>query len=110
MKNKLVLLFVVALFFIDFQSCKDKSVEKTCVEIKIANEKDNCLLSVYTYNYNGSVVYLFKNSGCSGLPAQLYDVNCQYICSPHGGFTGLGDGNCLGFDSTATNRTLFWSK
>ncbi|MFT4753024.1 MAG: hypothetical protein ACI9GM_000422 [Salibacteraceae bacterium] len=108
MKNKFVLFVVAILISSILKSCKDDEKSKTCIDVKI--EKNNCLRSVYSYLYNGSVVYLFENNGCPGNTNDLYSSNCQFICSPSGGLSGQGDGRCVDFDTIAIDRKLFWTK
>ena len=76
----------------------------------IQEQKEGCLGAVYSYSYMGETVYLFKNGGCPDYGEYLYDSDGNLICSPSGGFTGLGDGKCPDFYSVATNATLYWSK
>jgi hypothetical protein len=49
--------------------------------------------SVWQFEYGGAVVY-YVPAYCCDIPSMLYDENCTFICSPDGGFTGSGDGNC----------------
>ncbi|MDV3310510.1 MAG: hypothetical protein LOY03_17010 [Cyclobacteriaceae bacterium] len=49
--------------------------------------------SVWQFEYGGAVVY-YVPSYCCDIPSMLYDESCKFICSPDGGFTGSGDGNC----------------
>jgi hypothetical protein len=36
------------------------------------------------------------------------DESCSIICSPDGGFSGKGDGNCIDFFEKRTNGKLIW--
>ncbi len=38
----------------------------------------------------------------------LYNENCNVICSPDGGLTGSGDGQCSDFFDTRTDEKLIW--
>ncbi|RLD84716.1 MAG: hypothetical protein DRJ10_00445 [Bacteroidetes bacterium] len=62
---------------------------------------------VYSYMYNGEIVYYFP-SRCCDIPSILYDKNCNAICSPDGGITGDGNGQCSDFFNFRTNEKLIW--
>src|SRR5690606_40671058 len=49
--------------------------------------------SVWQFEYGGSVVY-YVTAYCCDQPSMLYTEGCEFICSPDGGFSGNGDGNC----------------
>jgi len=63
--------------------------------------------SVWRYDYNGETVY-FIPSYCCDIPSELYDEKCNFICSPDGGITGAGDGQCTDFFNKRTNEQLIW--
>lgn len=63
--------------------------------------------SVWQYEYNGKIVYYIP-AYCCDLPSQLFDENCNMICSPDGGFTGKGDGKCPDFFTNRKNEKLIW--
>ncbi|MHC2993269.1 hypothetical protein OB13_17390 [Pontibacter sp. HJ8] len=63
--------------------------------------------SVWQYQYNGQTVYYIPPHCCDA-PGILFDANCNYICSPDGGFTGQGDGKCNDFFEKRTNEKLIW--
>lgn len=63
--------------------------------------------SVWQYEYNGQTVY-YISAHAGDIPSELYDNNCNHICSPDGGFTGEGDGKCSDFISKRTNPKLIW--
>jgi hypothetical protein len=60
--------------------------------------------SVWQYEYGGSVVY-YVTAYCCDLPSMLYTEDCEFICSPDGGFSGKGDGNCT---ATLQRGLLVW--
>lgn len=45
------------------------------------------------HELNGNTYYLVQATCCDRGGA-LYDVLGKYVCSPNGGFSGLGDGRC----------------
>jgi hypothetical protein len=63
--------------------------------------------SVTSYTWKGKTVYLFS-SPCCDFFNPLIDGNCNYLCSPSGGFSGRGDMKCKDFDSTAKKVRVIW--
>jgi hypothetical protein len=93
-------------------SCEKIDVPKgtpRCVKKKIRKENDKCLDKVFKYNYQGDDVYLFVPGNCPDALYELYDGNCNLICSPSGGISGEGDGECPGFFEEATGEVVIWS-
>lgn len=82
-----------------------------CIKSKIdeiaAGEVWNPPAKIYCYSYSGQTVYYFP-SRCCDIPSLLYDEDCNVICSPDGGYTGEGDGQCPDFFDTRTNGELIW--
>jgi len=72
-----------------------------------SDEVRNPPASVWKYDYNGQTVYYIPPY-CCDIPSQLYDSECNLICSPDGGFTGAGDGKCTDFFSKRSNGSLIW--
>ena len=62
---------------------------------------------VNEYSYEGKQVYLFTSNCCDQYNS-LYDIDCNNICAPSGGFTGKGDGKCNDFLKVATHIKLIW--
>lgn len=65
--------------------------------------------AVYRYSYKGADVY-YLSLDCNDCFSDLISKNCSFICSPDGGFTGGGDGKCIDFFDSATDRVLVWQK
>jgi hypothetical protein len=63
--------------------------------------------SIWQYEYNGLTVYYIPPY-CCDYPSELYDSACNLICSPDGGATGNGDGNCEDFFIRRKNEKLIW--
>ena len=63
--------------------------------------------SVWQYSYNGQTVYYIPAT-CCDIPSQLFDGNCNLICSPDGGIAGGGDGKCADFFKTRKGEKLVW--
>jgi hypothetical protein len=109
-------------FFAVFQNAgclKDTSVlnpessETTpaCISQKIEEIKSHPkgwgAAKISEYDYKNKKVYLFYMNCCDRFNP-LYDSNCNYICSPSGGFSGGGDGLCTDFYSTAELVREVW--
>ena len=113
MKTKLLTsAFILLALFIGCDDNDDlpKNTPNCIVEkinaLKLEDVKDPPS-SVWQYNYNGMTVY-FIPQYCCDFPSRLYDSSCNFICSPDGGITGGGDGNCPDFFSKRTNEKLIW--
>ena len=53
--------------------------------------------------------YFYLVADCCDIPSALFDEDCNFICSPDGGLTGRGDGNCPDFPESF-DRTVIWKK
>lgn len=62
---------------------------------------------IYSYFYNGEKVY-FIPQHCCDFPSELYNEDCNLICSPDGGFSGNGDGRCKDFFTNRKDEKLIW--
>ncbi len=72
--------------------------------------KDNPPLvpqKVEAYLYNGKTVYLVTMPCCDFFN-DVYDTTGKKICSPTGGITGKGDGNCADFAEKGKWVKLLW--
>lgn len=98
--------------------CEDKNLPDKmprgipeCIQKKIISIAEhpvwNPPAKVYSYQYKGQTVYYFPPR-CCDIPSLLYDENCNFICSPDGGLSGGGDGQCSDFSSTRTGEKLIW--
>lgn len=63
--------------------------------------------AVWQYTYNGRVVYYIP-SHCCDIASELYDDQCNPICSPDGGISGRGDGRCTDFFKSRQAEQLIW--
>ena len=110
MKN----IFILLLISIAAVACNKEEVAKgtpKCIENKIADiakgDVWNPPAKVYSYLYNEETVYYIP-ARCCDIPSTLYDENCDIVCSPDGGLTGGGDGQCTDFFDTRTEEKLIW--
>jgi hypothetical protein len=82
----------------------------TCIENKIQDIQnkpvENPAKEVWLWKYNG-VSYYYFTAACCDQFSTLYDADCNFVCAPDGGFTGMGDGNCVPGILNAT-KTLVW--
>ena len=82
-----------------------------CIQKKIREIKSdpvtNPASSIWKYDYHGQTVYYIPPR-CCDIESQLYDDNCNQICSPDGGISGGGDGKCADFFDDRTNEQLIW--
>ena len=70
-------------------------------------EKQNPPRSIYSYTYNGNLVY-YVPPVCCDFFSDLYDSDCKLIAHPDGGFTGRGDGRAGDFIETRKGEKLIW--
>ena len=81
-----------------------------CIENKIQDIQnapvENPPKEVWLWEYNG-VSYYYFTAACCDQFSELYDADCNLVCAPDGGFTGMGDGNCVPGILNAT-KTLIW--
>jgi hypothetical protein len=81
-----------------------------CIENKIQNIQnapvENPPKEVWLWEYNG-VSYYYFTAACCDQFSELYDADCNLVCAPDGGFSGMGDGNCVPGILNAT-KTLIW--
>ena len=108
-----LLLIPVLFILLDAKSCSEQQTPglPKCIEQMITDFKNgpvqNPPASIYEYDYEGKKVYYVAPPCCDQL-AKLYDADCNFLCSPDGGFTGKGDGKCPEFHSVKKNERLIW--
>jgi hypothetical protein len=108
MKNATILFLLLS------TSCskqKTKSLNvPSCIQSKIELIKslpvENPPKEVWKWQVDGNIYYYFS-AACCDQYSELYDSNCNLVCHPDGGITGIGDGNCPLF-SGAITKTLVW--
>jgi hypothetical protein len=98
-------------FLILFINCQKNDEVPAWVNEKIEQFKSepvtNPPRSIYQYEYNGQTVYFIPQI-CCDIPSILYDASGNELCSPDGGISGTGDGNCPDFMETKTKEKLIW--
>jgi hypothetical protein len=73
-------------------------------KLKEAHEKPQ---RVIEYMYKGKKVY-YVVMPCCDFYNEVYDVNCNFLGAPDGGFTGKGDGKIPDFFEEAKSEKLVW--
>ena len=109
LKNSLLPVLVIFFSFIIF-SCNDNPDESSdvpeCIQEKLDLE-DLFYVSLTSYEWNGETYYYFY-SQCCDFYNDLFDANCNYICSPDGGIHGGGDGLCPDFNTESCCEVILW--
>lgn len=86
---------------IDAPNCIQNEIKKIKIE-----EVRNPQAQVWKWEVDGQTYY-YITSDCCDQYNLLYNNNCNVICAPDGGITGLGDGNCPDFTGPI-EKTLIW--
>lgn len=73
----------------------------------LEEEVQNPPRKIYSYTYNGNLVY-YVIPPCCDFFSDLYDAQCKLIAHPDGGITGRGDGRARDFIQTKSNEKLVW--
>ena len=114
MKRMLLIFPSIAMMALLVNSCNKEKIAKDtpdCIKSEIAKiqseEVRNPPASVWQYQYNGKTVYYIP-SYCCDMFSQLFDDHCNLICSPDGGITGGGDGQCTDFFDRRKHEKLVW--
>jgi len=105
-------IFVILLLL--SSACNNEDIPKevpNCIKDKIEEIKGQAVWNppakIYSYRYKEVTVF-FIPQRCCDIMSTLYDENCNIICSPDGGITGNGDGQCLAFFTNRTEEKLVW--
>jgi hypothetical protein len=108
-----MLLFILAIVTILLAGCSRATqtgnpawIDKLIKQME-SDPVGNPPLSIWRYEYNRQTVY-FVPAHCCDIPSVLYDASGNSLCSPDGGITGEGDGNCPDFFGQRTDEQLIW--
>ena len=108
--KKLILLVYIMLSLI---SCEKENCEieiPACIDKKIEDikmeEVRNPPAQVWEWEVDEQTYY-YITSDCCDQWNYLYDEECNVVCAPDGGITGMGDGNCPDFIEQI-EKTLVW--
>jgi hypothetical protein len=78
------------------------------IEAPQKQKLDKSPVQVDEYTYKGKRAFLLT-APCCDQYNMLYDENCNYLCSPSGGYTGKGDEKCPDFKDAEFVR-LVWKR
>lgn len=100
-----VLLLCISCDKLDLLTEVPLCIEKEIKAIK-KEEVRNPPAKVWKWEINGQTFY-YITSDCCDQFNYLYDEDCNIVCAPDGGFSGMGDGNCPKFMGPI-KQTLVW--
>ncbi len=66
-------------------------------------------VTIARYLYRNQTVYYISPMVIDGF-SQLFDTKHTLLCSPEGGLTGKGDGQCTDFFQDAKNKVILFKK
>lgn len=100
---------LIATGTLKFRSLDDQATDiPSCVEQMIEDLESepvrNPPASVWRVQYDGQTAYYIPPY-CCDMYSELFDADCEFICSPDGGITGQGDGKCTAMPEKAM---LIW--
>lgn len=73
--------------------------------------RDGQIKTITQYYYKGQVVYFAPEpDNCDDCTSSVYNANGTLICSPDGGFTGIGDGKCPDFLAKRSDEKIIWRR
>jgi hypothetical protein len=72
-----------------------------------ANPAQAAAIEIWRLQYRGQDTFHFV-SNCCDRYNPLYDSTGKVLCSPTGGVTGQGDGQCVGALHTSPERVRIW--
>ena len=113
MKSSSLVVVLAVIFGIVFSACpsdEDPFIYSPCVQ-----ELIDSLASQPVFNPPARVeewvvdgtIYIYSTSDCCDQFNYLLDLECELICAPDGGFSGMGDGNCPDLEDVV--KTLIWA-
>jgi len=109
----LITYLTIYILFATFSSCNKSDAESeipTCIEAQITllNNKpvQNPPAKIWEWKTANNTFY-YITSDCCDQFNYLYDIDCNIVCAPDGGFTGTGDGKCPAF-TEPMQKTLIW--
>lgn len=112
MRN-LMMIFLLAVL-VSFISCSDIEADiPECIKEKINNiQKDDCEDSMEEYEFQGNLVYIFKDeleNGCADFGSFVYDSDCNELCLI-GGIAGFTECDGVVFYDNAVFVREVWKR
>jgi hypothetical protein len=90
---------------IAYSKAPDKAVQNIVnIVVKNSGQKPD---RIFQYDYKGQKVFLAEMPCCDQFNP-LFTEKGEAICSPSGGFAGVGDGKCPDFEKEKYKGTLVW--
>jgi len=111
-KNNLstILFILITVFIYSCDKSDDNPQENSeipeCIQTMLDVDDLN-YVSLSSFEWNGEVYYYFY-SQCCDFYNDLYDEDCNYVCSPDGGIHGGGDGQCPNFRQESCCEVVLW--
>ena len=104
-------LYALIISTLIFGSCDSDESVPTCIQEKIQKIKSepvrNPPAMVMRYSYRNQEVFYFT-AYCCDFPSELFDLNCNLLCSPDGGISGSGDNKCPDFFTKRIDEQIIW--
>lgn len=111
---KLISLLIIGTILLGFYSCKKIDLPKgtpACIESKIRKISRQKVFNppaiVALWEFEGKNYYYFTSDCCDQF-STLYDEDCNVVCHPDGGLTGMGDGKCPDFSNGIIKKSIIW--
>jgi hypothetical protein len=106
-------LYLIVFIILSLTCCEEENCEidiPACIEKKIEEikmeEVRNPPAQVWRWEVDEQTYY-YITSDCCDQYNYLYDENCNVVCAPDGGISGMGDENCPDFVEQI-EKTLVW--
>ena len=108
-KTLLIIILILPLLSCENDEC---GVEiPSCIERKIDELKSEAVWNppaqIWKWETDENTYY-YITSDCCDQWNYLYDEQCNVVCAPDGGITGMGDGNCPELSEPIV-KSLIWS-
>ena len=108
-KTLLIIILILPLLSCDNEECGAEvpsCIERIIDEIK-SGTVWNPPAQVWKWETDENTYY-YITSDCCDQWNYLYDEQCNVVCAPDGGITGMGDRNCPEFNESIV-KSLIWS-
>lgn len=104
---------VLALALVSFACKPDLEGVSSCINEIVhdadTRKSDYFASQIIEYEYENDKYYLIVSQCCDMLNI-LLDSECNEICSPSGGFLGVGDGTCEEWAYALSEGVIIWER
>jgi hypothetical protein len=112
MKMKNICSLLVVLLILVFQSSVISACERgSWLQNKITELKSqpvaNPPAKIIQQRFEGKLYY-YLPAKCCDMYSSLYTADGDFVCSPDGGFAGIGDGKCPDFVRQMEGEKVVW--